>query len=173
MLTIRILILSVLFIACSKSTQPLTPSGISVSSNSFTNGGQIPVKYTCDGQDISVHIKWSNYPQETKSFVLIMSDPDAPGSTFYHWILYDIPANINEIQEGQSVGVKGRNDFGNLGYNGPCPPSVDPAHRYYITIYALNVQSLALNQGANANQVLQAMEGKIITKGQIYGTYKR
>ncbi|MEO0202470.1 MAG: YbhB/YbcL family Raf kinase inhibitor-like protein [candidate division WOR-3 bacterium] len=144
-----------------------------VTTSSFKEGDFIPSKYTCDGKNLSIHVKWEEFPKETKSFVLIMSDPDAPVGTFYHWILYDIPSNINEISEGQSVGKKGRNDFGKLEYGGPCPPRGHGKHRYFITIYALNVEHIGLKEGATAKEVLEAIEGKVIAKGEIFGVYER
>ncbi|MCS7244918.1 MAG: YbhB/YbcL family Raf kinase inhibitor-like protein [candidate division WOR-3 bacterium] len=144
-----------------------------VYSNSFKEKENIPIKYTCEGENISPHVRWEEFPKETKSFVLIMSDPDAPFGTFYHWILYDIPNNIGEIKEGESIGKKGKNDFGKLGYGGPCPPRGHGKHRYYITIYALNVESLGIKEGASAKEVLKAIEGKIIAKGEFYGIYER
>jgi Raf kinase inhibitor-like YbhB/YbcL family protein len=144
-----------------------------VYSNSFKNSEAIPSKYTCEGENVSLHVKWEGFPKETKSFVLIMSDPDAPIGTFYHWILYDIPASISEIKEGESVGLKGKNDFGKLGYGGPCPPRGHGKHRYYITVYALSVEKIGLKEGASAKEVLKAIEGKVLAKGEIFGTYER
>ncbi len=150
-----------------------------VYSNSFSNGGRIPNGYTCEGSDISPHISWSDEPAGTKSFVLIVSDPDAPIGTFYHWVLYDIPKDVKEIPENASVrdlkekGIKvGMNDFRREGYGGPCPPPGKP-HRYFFTVYALDVETIGLPPGADARRVLETIRGHVIAEGEIYGTYSR
>ncbi len=145
----------------------------------FENGGKIPTKYTCDGSDIAPGIKWTSPPEGTKSFVLIVSDPDAPMGTFYHLVIYDIPPSIASLSEGFSVedlremGAKvGQNGFGKLGYNGPCPPPGKP-HRYYFTIYALDVDSIGLPEGADARKVLKAIKGHILEQASYMGAYGR
>lgn len=149
-----------------------------LSSTSFKEGDKIPVKYTCDGQDISPALMWDEPPQLTEAFVLIVDDPDAPGGVFTHWILFNIPANINQFGEGvpaqeqlESGAVQGKNDFGRTGYGGPCPPS-GRSHRYRFTIYALD-QSLNLKAGVSRKQVVDAIQGHILAQGQLTGTYQR
>ncbi|MDQ7056706.1 MAG: YbhB/YbcL family Raf kinase inhibitor-like protein [Persephonella sp.] len=141
-------------------------------------GETIPKIYTCDGSDISPPVSWSGYPQETQSFVLIMDDPDAPMGVFTHWIAYDIPAGTNELPEDfpqlpEVDGIKqGINDFGRIGYGGPCPP-FGKLHRYFFRVFALYVPSLELPSGASRQEVELVMTGKIIDKGYLMGLYGR
>ena len=151
---------------------------IKVKSPKFKYGDFIPQKYTCDGQDVSPPLNWNNYPENTKSFVLIVDDPDAPIGIFTHWVVYDIPANINHLEENfpkKAVvnGIKqGINDFGNIWYGGPCPPPGKP-HRYFFKIYALDIPTLNLPAGATKEQVEQKMLNHIIAQGKLIGLYKR
>ena len=117
---------------------------LSLSSTGFKEGDKIPVKYTCDGEDISLPITWGEPPQKTQAFALIVDDPDAPGGVFTHWVVFNIPGNVRQLGEGvpaqerlQSGALQGKNDFGRIGYGGPCPPR-GPAHRYRFTVYALD-----------------------------------
>ena len=151
---------------------------ISLSSTVFKEEELIPVKYTCDGQDISPPLNWDAPPQGTQSFALIVDDPDAPGGVFTHWVIFNIPAGSREspeavpAQEQLPNGARqGKNDFGKIGYGGPCPPPGDP-HRYRFTLYALD-QPLGLKAGASKKQVLNAMEGHILAQGQLTGKYQR
>ncbi len=154
-------------------------SAVRVITTSFEAGEYIPDKYTCQGEDLSPALNWEGYPENVKSFVLIVEDPDAPIGTFYHWVLYDIPPDINSLPEGitnealKAKGIKvGTNDFRRLGYGGPCPPPGNP-HRYFFKVFALDIESVGLPEGANARQVLKAIEGHVIAQGDIYGLYKR
>ena len=113
-------------------------------SSAFRENELIPKKYTCDGSDVSVPLSWGDPPQGTKSFALIADDPDAPAGTWVHWVLYDLPPDTRELPESSSRqehlenGAKqGKNDFGKIGYGGPCPPA-GPPHRYFLTFYALD-----------------------------------
>jgi len=153
-------------------------TAIALSSTAFKEGDRIPVKYTCDGEDISPALLWNEPPQLTESFVLIVDDPDAPGGVFTHWILFNIPTNIRQFGEGvptqeqlENGALQGRNDFGRIGYGGPCPPS-GRSHRYQFTIYALD-QRLNLKAGVSKKQVIDAMQGHILAKGQLTGAYQR
>ncbi len=153
---------------------------IKVFSPNIKNRDYIPVKYTCDGNDISPKIVWTHFPKRTKSFVLIMEDPDAPVGIFTHWIVYDIPAHINHISQNfpkiRDIGKikQGLNDFGYIGYGGPCPPRGDKAHRYYFKIYALDIQSLDIRpEKATRNIVLEKIQNHIIAEGYLMGYYKR
>ncbi len=144
----------------------------------FKEGQGIPLKYTCDGEDISPQIRWSGQPSNTRSFVMVMDDPDAPGGTFTHWIVYDIPASQKSLPENfpksSQVGniKQGVNDFGDVGYGGPCPPR-GYTHRYFIKVYALDVESLGIKPGATRREVESKMWGHIIGQGQIMGRYVR
>jgi Raf kinase inhibitor-like YbhB/YbcL family protein len=146
-------------------------------SSAFAENGLIPAKYTCDGADISPPLIWEQVPQETKSFALIVDDPDAPGRTFVHWVVYDIPPTIRQLSEqipaGKTLavgGFQGKNDFGKLGYGGPCPPS--GTHRYFFQLYALD-QSLNLAAGANKSQILAAINNHVLAKAELIGRYQR
>lgn len=151
---------------------------LSLSSVAFQDGEAIPIKYTCGGQDISLPLIWSEPPRETQSFALIMDDPDAPVGVFTHWVLFNIPSDSRELPEGvptqaelPSGALQGKNDFGRIGYGGPCPPPGRP-HRYQFTLYALD-QPLDLKAGVSKKQLLGAMQGHILAQGQLTGTYQR
>jgi Raf kinase inhibitor-like YbhB/YbcL family protein len=151
---------------------------LSLSSTAFEEEDEIPVTYTCDGQDISPPLVWGDPPQITEVFALIVDDPDAPGGVFTHWVLFNLPATFRQLGEGipaqeqLEVGtLQGKNDFGSIGYGGPCPPH-GRAHRYRFTIYALD-QSVDLKPGASKKQLLDAMKGHILAQGQLIGTYRR
>lgn len=143
-----------------------------ISSSIFSEGGDIPLRYTCDGDDLSPPIAWSGIPVEAQSLVVIVDDPDAPIGTFVHWVLYDLPPNTKSLPEGvKGLGTEGLNDFRNLGYRGPCPPK-GPAHRYFFKIYALD-EPLNLEPGAKKGDVEEAMRGHILAEGQLMGKYGR
>ncbi|MEH2309071.1 YbhB/YbcL family Raf kinase inhibitor-like protein [Nostoc sp.] len=142
----------------------------------FESNSQIPAKYTCDGADISPTLSWDEPPKETQSLALIVDDPDAPRYTFVHWVLYDIPPTVRQLPEHitatktlPSAGVQGKNDFGKLGYGGPCPPS--STHRYFFKLYALD-KNLGLPPGATKEQILQAMKGHILATAELIGRYQ-
>ena len=148
-----------------------TTMPMNLESQAFAEGATIPVKYTCDGEDISPDLNWSNDPVGTMSFVLIMDDPDAPGGTWDHWIVFNIPPTTKSVQEGQEPqGTKGKNSWGNLGYGGPCPPS--GTHRYFFTIYALDLDTLSLAEGATKSAVETSMGGHILDQASLMGTYR-
>ncbi len=144
----------------------------------FPLGGSIPAAYTCDGANTSPALAWSGAPASTKSFALILDDPDAPSGTFVHWVLYNLPATArslpasvpkqNQLAEG---GSQGRNDFGEIGYGGPCPPGHKP-HHYRFVLYALD-SSLTLPAGATKLQVEDAIKGHIVARGKLIGAYSR
>ncbi len=150
---------------------------IKITSPAFEEGGMIPEVYTCDGIDISPPLKWSSVPQGTKTLALICDDPDAPVGTWVHWVIYNIPGDICELpenippeQEIKKGGIQGMNDSRKIGYGGPCPPG--GTHRYFFKIYALDTE-VDLQPGATKSQLLNAMEGHILAKGQLMGTYSR
>jgi hypothetical protein len=148
-----------------------------VRSSSFSNGRSIPARYTCDGADLSPVLQWQSAPAGTKSFAIVMDDPDAP-IDFTHWLVFNIPPGVRELAEGASQqsamphgSVEGRNDFGRPGYGGPCPPRGNP-HHYVFRVYALD-RLLDLPAGAAGKQVHAAISGHIVAQGQIVGTYQR
>ena len=146
-------------------------------SPAFENGGMIPVEYTCDGEDISIPIRFVDVPPQAKSLALVMEDPDAPMGTFTHWVIYNIPASIQELPAGivnepaLEYGImQGLNDFGRFGYGGPCPPN--GAHRYFIKAFALSVAT-DLKPGLTKEQLLEAIAPYIIDEAVLMGVYER
>ena len=154
------------------------PSAMQLTSSAFSEGQEIPAKYTCDGANVSPALKWNGAPAETKSFALIVDDPDAPVGTWVHWVLFDLPGTTTELPEalvkGQYVAGgarQGLNDFKHLGYGGPCPPG-GKAHRYVFKLYALD-RLLELKPGANKKEVERALDKHTLAQGQLIGLYKR
>jgi len=139
-------------------------------SQDFENNGSIPSEFTCDGRDISPQLSWSDFPKDTKSFALSVEDPDAPMGTFIHWLVFDIPKNVNNIPSGSlpQGSEQIQNDFGNAEYGGPCPPS--GTHRYIFTIYALDVEHL---ENVNKHNFFDKVEEHTIDKAKLIGLYKR
>ncbi|WP_207384170.1 YbhB/YbcL family Raf kinase inhibitor-like protein [Legionella nagasakiensis] len=146
---------------------------LSFSSSVFAPNARIPSQYTCDGADVSPPLTWGNQPKGTKSFALIMDDPDAPGGTWDHWVLFNIPAGKLELPANAEVpdgATAGINSWGNTKYQGPCPPS--GTHRYYFKLYALDT-ILTLNSDANKQDVINAMRGHILTEDILMGLYTK
>jgi Raf kinase inhibitor-like YbhB/YbcL family protein len=151
---------------------------IELQCTAFGEGDAIPSVHTCDGEDISPELSWSGAPEGTRSFALIMDDPDAPGGIFTHWVIFNIPAGSIELAEGIPTSAElptgarqGRNSFGRTGYDGPCPPQ-GTSHHYHFVIYALD-EVLDLAGGASKGQVLDAMEGHVLGEGELVGIYER
>ena len=149
-----------------------------ISSTSFSSGGDIPRQFTCDGADVSPALRWSGAPAGVRSFALIADDPDAPVGTWTHWVLFDLPSQTSQLPEGvpkvdevPSGGRQGRNDFRKIGYGGPCPPPGKP-HRYFFKLYALD-QMLNLKPGSSKQEVEQAMQGHMIGNTELMGKYRR
>lgn len=149
-----------------------------ISSASFSSGEMIPKKFTCDGPDTSPKLNWTEPPAKTQSFAMIMDDPDAPAGTWVHWVLFDLPAETRELAEGVAKqeqlangARQGRNDFGKIGYGGPCPPAGN-LHRYFFKLYALDAK-LNLKAGATKADVESAMKGHILAHAEMIGKYGR
>jgi len=153
-------------------------------SPAFENGGFIPARYTCEGEDISPPLYWSGAPAGTKSFALIAEDPDAPDPraprmTWIHWVAHNIPADAEELPEGASGramppgAVEGVNSWKRTGYGGPCPPPGHGDHRYYFRLYALDVESLSLPPKATWAEVEKAMVGHTLATAELMGKYSR
>ena len=149
-----------------------------ISSPSFSNGGDIAKKFTCDGADVSPQLKWSDPPAGTKSLALLADDPDAPVGNWNHWVLWNLPAESREL--GENVAKTGQlpdgsrqgpNDFRKAGYNGPCPPPGKP-HRYYFKIFALDAK-LDLKGSAGKRELEAAMKGHILAQAEWMGRYGR
>jgi Raf kinase inhibitor-like YbhB/YbcL family protein len=179
--------------ACARDSPPdvipaqaQSPQGqgttIHLESPAFNGGGTIPKVHTCDGKGTSPPLAWSGVPEAARSLALILEDPDAPGGTFTHWVLFDMPAETKGLGEGippegevrlgpgGAAARQGKNDFGKLGYGGPCPPR--GTHRYVFLLYALDAP-LNLKPGATRDQLLRAMKGHILAEGRLMGRYSR
>ncbi|HOK45346.1 MAG TPA: YbhB/YbcL family Raf kinase inhibitor-like protein [Bryobacteraceae bacterium] len=145
-------------------------------SSAFPEGGTIPKLHTCEGADLSPALEWSGEPAGTKSFALIVDDPDAPVGTWNHWLLWDIPASTHSLPQGfkpGQTGESGTNDFGKLGYGGPCPPKGHGPHRYFFKLYALDTESLGLRAGAKRADLDRALKNHILAEAQYMGRYER
>jgi Raf kinase inhibitor-like YbhB/YbcL family protein len=156
---------------------PKSATTMSVSSAAFADGQSIPDKYTCHGQDISPPLQWSGTPSQAKSIALTCEDPDAPSGTFTHWVIFDVPATATGLPENVSKSAtlpdgseQGKNSFGNTGYNGPCPPG-GKLHHYIFKVYALDT-SVKLDSGAEREDLLKAIDGHVLSQGQLTGTYQ-
>lgn len=149
-----------------------------ISSPNFFNGGEIPRKFTCDGEDVSPRLSWTRPRAGTQSLALIADDPDAPVGTWTHWVVFDLPAdstglpeNVAKLEQIPNGGYQGHNDFHKIGYGGPCPPAGKP-HRYFFKLYALD-RKLNLKPGASKQQVEQTMKGHILGQAEWIGEYHR
>jgi Raf kinase inhibitor-like YbhB/YbcL family protein len=186
---LTVVLVSLALIGCANRTPPATqPSGnnspkpdkaeIKLTSAAFKDGEPIPRAYTCDGVNISPPLEWSGVPKSAKTIAIVCDDPDAPGGTWVHWVLYNLPAdniglveNLPATETLKAGGFQGKNDFGKIGYGGPCPPS-GTTHRYFFRIYALDSE-LPLKAGATKAELMKAMEGHVVMQGQLMGTYRR
>jgi len=184
---LMVVLVSLALIGCANRTQPATqPSEtnsakpekaeIKLTSAAFKDGESIPRAYTCDGVNISPPLEWSGVPKTAKTLAIVCEDPDAPAGTWVHWVLYNLPAdniglveNLPATETLKAGGFQGKNDFGKIGYGGPCPPS--GTHRYFFKIYALDSE-LPLKGGATKAELLKALEGHIVLEGQLIGTYR-
>jgi Raf kinase inhibitor-like YbhB/YbcL family protein len=151
---------------------------LTISSPSFSTGGDIPKKFTCDGADASPQLVWTEPSPETKSFALLVDDPDAPVGNWNHWTLWNLPAGARGLSQGISKEAnlpdgtqQGKNDFRKTGYNGPCPPPGKP-HRYYFKLFALDTK-LDLKSSAGKHELESAMKGHIIAEAEWMGRYGR
>jgi Raf kinase inhibitor-like YbhB/YbcL family protein len=175
---------SSLFAAAASSDPGLqggTDMAFSLVSPSFPDQGEVPTKYTCEGEDISPPLRWSGAPAGTKSFALVVDDPDAPDPknprmTWVHWVLYDIPADATGLPEGATRETlppgtrEGRNDWKRTGYGGPCPPI--GRHRYFHKLYALDTFLGDLHEPTKAD-LERAMEGHVLARAFLVGTYQK
>ncbi len=152
-----------------EATRAVDYKQLKVSSTAFNFEGMIPLKYTCDGINVNPPLDIENIPEEAKCLVLIIDDPDAPGGTWVHWIIWNIPVT-HHIKENQVYGIEGINDFQQNHYGGPCPPT--GTHRYLFKVYALNAL-IDLPATANKVQLEKLMSENIIAFGELIGVYKR
>jgi Raf kinase inhibitor-like YbhB/YbcL family protein len=149
-----------------------------LSSSSFSNGGDIAKKFTCDGADVSPQLSWTDPPAATKSFALLTDDPDAPVGNWNHWTAWNLPPTLRSLPEGvpkqaqlSDGSQQGHNDFRKPGYNGPCPPPGKP-HRYYFKLFALDIK-LDLKPSASKKELEAAMKGHIVAQSEWIGRYGR
>lgn len=147
---------------------------IAIITQEFKNGDLIPTEYTCDGLNSSPTVWWDHVPEQTRSLALICQDPDAPGGVWDHWIIFNIPPHVTELNKNvrpeDIPAVYGTNSWGKSAYGGPCPPS--GTHRYFFMLYALD-KELSLTANATKKDILKAIEGHVIQRAQIMGTYQR
>ena len=153
-------------------------SSFRIESTAFKEGAFIPVRFTCQGENVSPPLTWTDPPRGTRSFALIVEDPDAPAGTWTHWVVYSLPAqgramNENTPKQGElpTGGMQGTSSFGSVGYGGPCPPP-GKAHRYFFRLYALDTV-LNLQAGAHKSEVLAALKGHVLGEAQLMGRFKR
>jgi hypothetical protein len=158
--------------------QKAARSKIELKTTSFTPGGFIPKRFTCEAADVSPDLAWTDPPPGTQSFALIEDDPDAPSGTFVHWVVYDLPAAYRKLPEALSGNAQmpdgarqGTNDFSRVGYSGPCPPPGRP-HRYFIRLYALDT-ILNLRPAARRKELDAAMQGHILAQAGLMGRFQR
>jgi Raf kinase inhibitor-like YbhB/YbcL family protein len=143
-----------------------------IKSRAFNNNGNIPKRYTCDGENINPPLEILNIPDDTKTLAIVVDDPDAPYKTWVHWLLWDIPVEEHSIEEGQppQSAVYGTNDFDKLEYGGPCPPS--GTHRYFFKVYALD-SHLEVPEGASKDELMNVIEQHKIESAQLIGLYSK
>jgi Raf kinase inhibitor-like YbhB/YbcL family protein len=151
----------------------VTLTRLAVTSRAFGTGGAIPVDYSCDGANRSPPLTWSAPPEGTKTLAVLVEDPDAPGGTFVHWVIYDIPPSTLTLSEGADLAAlgaaEGTNGFDRPGWGGPCPPRQE-MHRYFFHVYALNA-ALGLKPGATRDQLDEAMNHHVLAEGALMGTF--
>ena len=166
-------------IACKRNTVPANLPSLQLKSSGFTEGGTIPNQFaSCkESENDSPELSWQSPPANTQSFALLVTDPDAPIGNFVHWVLYDLPPDMRELPESirkaeqlPNGSRQGTNDFGEIGYDGPCPPGPS-THRYLFDLYALDTK-LNLPPGATKKQLLEAMNNHILAHGQLTARYQ-
>ncbi len=176
--------LALVLLASCKTSKPGAVAGgkvgtMTITSTAFTEGAMIPRKYSCDGDSVSPPLAWSGAPGNTQSLALTVIDPDAPGGTFIHWVLFNLPPNAKGLPENvpkertlANGAVQGMNSAHTVGYTPPCPPKGNSAHRYYFTVYALDAR-LNATSDIGYQQLLDLANGHILAQGQVMGRYQR
>ncbi|HYR77259.1 MAG TPA: YbhB/YbcL family Raf kinase inhibitor-like protein [Pyrinomonadaceae bacterium] len=185
---LSVAVITLLLVCCTSRPQPVAQQpaedkpndnsgGIKLTSSAFKEGQPIPATYTCKGVNISPPLEWSGVPKTARTIAIIADDPDAPSGTWVHWVLYNLPAdnigiveNLPPTESLKAGGFQGKNDFGKIGYGGPCPPS--GTHRYFFKILALDGE-LPLKAGATKTEVEKAMAGHVVAQGQLMGRFGR
>jgi Raf kinase inhibitor-like YbhB/YbcL family protein len=144
----------------------------SITSTAFDEGGEIPRRHTCEGDDLSPPLAWSEVPEGAASLALIVDDPDAPSGTFVHWLAWGIDPGSGGLEEGESAPSEGASGFGDLGYRGPCPPPGHGPHRYFFRLHALD-GAPELAAGANREELDAAIDGHVLETAELMGTFER
>ena len=146
-------------------------SGFKITSTAFSEGKEIPKRFTCDGENVSPPLAWTGAPADAKAFALIVDDPDAPSGLFTHWIVFNLPASTHSLPEGvKPAENQGTNDFRKVGYGGPCPPK--GRHRYFFHLYALKDELSGL-KSPKRKEIDAALKGHVIGETVLMGTYQR
>ncbi len=154
-----------------ETVQEINMNTLEITSPVFKNGQLIPVRHSCQGEDLSPQLLIKDLPNGTKTLAVIMEDPDAPSGTFTHWLAWNIPANLKELAEGYKAPNEGTNSFNKQGYNGPCPPH-GSKHRYFFKVFALNT-NLNLPNGTKKEELLKALHSSAIGYGELMGLFER
>ena len=150
-----------------------------LSSTAFSDGSAIPRRYTCDGEDLSPPLEWSDPPGDTRSFVLLCDDPDAPLGTWHHWAAYDLPADLRSLAQGVAQHAEGQgfkqaiNDFQRADYGGPCPPHRHGPHHYHFRLLALSIDRLATGKNPSCRDVARLARNHILAEATLIGIYER
>jgi len=170
---VLIVLLSVLLIGCAQNVTIDTPQinegdNMQLTSSAFKHKEMVPRKFTCQGEDVNPDLSWADVPEGTKSFALIMDDPDAPVGTWIHWLVKDIPSDITSIAENSVLGKEVSNSFGRPGWGGPCPPT--GVHRYFFKLYALDVETLDAD---NSDDFYKQVEEHKIEEAVLMGNYEK
>jgi hypothetical protein len=161
--------MGLLMLAACGSSQTQPAPQLRLSSAAFPSGGSIPARFSCDGPDQAPPIEWSGAPQATRSFALVVDDPDAPAGTFHHWGVFGIPAAAHSVAGGTAV----TNDFGKSGYSGPCPPKGGGMHHYHFKLFALDTDKLPVSAASKVADIENAARSHAIAQREIVGTYER
>ena len=182
LIKVSILIFVIFFLSIKIIPKPINTRNkmeIKIKSTAFHQGSAIPLKFSCEGSNVSPQLHWNEVSKDVKSYAIIVDDPDAPGGDFVHWIIFNIPGNMMELNENVTPSrnipdevMLGTNSFGRIGYGGPCPPPEKP-HHYFFRIYALDTILHHVESGVTKQQLVKAMEGHIMASGELMGTYQR
>jgi Raf kinase inhibitor-like YbhB/YbcL family protein len=172
-----LLTIPIFLAACAPSPPdaPLSILNIDLTSPAFAGGETIPAEFTCDGDDISPELNWTDPPEGTQSFTLIMDDPDAPAGTWVHWVLYNLPSDARSLAHGytpEAGAIVGNSSWNRQEYGGPCPPPPTGQHRYFFKLYALDI-TLDTGTALNKSELLEQMEGHVLAQGELIGVYER
>lgn len=169
-----VLVAAALAGACDRGAPPPPRLGTTfeVTSRAFARGEEVPPAYTCEGQDVSPPLEWSGAPEDTVSYAVVVSDPDAPDGTFIHWVAWGIDREATSLAQGEPPPAEGENGFGETGYRGPCPPPGDQPHRYRFTVYALAVQP-DLEDGAGWSGLLAVIDDHALAEGTLEARFGR